>query len=74
MRTAQIWPDLRLLSYDLTVVLSICCNQLSRVYLLAFKCSCSNKDCQIPKRVCVVVYHAGNKKNQGRKCHITAVK
>jgi len=35
----------------LTVVLSICANQLSRVYLLAFKCSCCNKDCQIPKRV-----------------------
>ena len=37
------------------VVLSICFNQLSQVYLLAFKCSCCNKDFQIPKRVCVVV-------------------
>ena len=44
------------LLYDLTVVLSICFNQFSRVYLLAFKCSCCNKDCQIPKRVYVVVY------------------
>ena len=37
------------------LVSSICFNQLSRVYLPAFKCSCCNKDCQIPKRVCVVV-------------------
>ena len=28
-----------ILLYDLTVVLSICFNQLSRVHLLAFKCS-----------------------------------
>ena len=38
-----------ILSYDLTVVLRICCNQLSRVYLLAFKCACCNKDCPNPK-------------------------
>ena len=40
-----------ILLYDLTVVLRTCVNQLSRVYLLAFKCSRCNKDCQIPKRV-----------------------
>ena len=40
------WPH-----KGLYMILSICFNQFSGVYLLSFKCFCCNKDCQIPKRV-----------------------